>query len=107
MIRITDFMGQANTNLFNFRYYDLNSFEMYVNGREIAAEGLSLDMSSDKTALMSYRTLFEGSGIYHSNSGLLITPAMYINEYFMLVFDLTPDLAASEGHTSELVSGQI
>jgi len=50
---------------------------------------------------MGYRTLFEGSGIHHSNSGLQITPDKYINEFFMLVFDLTPDLAASEGHTSE------
>ena len=48
-----------------------------------------------------YRTLFEGSGIHHSNSGLQITPDNYINELFMLVFDLTPDLAASEGHTSD------
>ena len=26
---------------------------------------------------------------------------MYINGFFMLVFDLTPDLAASEGHASD------
>ena len=56
---------------------------------------------------MGYRTLFEGSGILHSNSGLQITPAKYINGYFMLVFDLTPDLAASEGHTSDPVHGNI
>ena len=50
---------------------------------------------------MGYRNLFEGSGIHHSNSGLQITPVMYINGFFMLVFDLTPDLAASEGHASD------
>ena len=32
---------------------------------------------------------------------------MYINGYFMLVFDLTPDHAASEGHTSHPESGNI
>jgi len=58
-------------------------------------------MSRDKTDIMGYRTLFEGSGIHHSNTGLQITPVKYINGYFMLVFDLTPDLAASEGHTSD------
>jgi hypothetical protein len=45
---------------------------------------------------MGYRTLYEGSGIHHSNSGLHITPNMYVNGYFMLVFVLIPDLAASE-----------
>jgi hypothetical protein len=99
MIRNTDFLGQANTNPFNFRHYDLNSFAMYVNGRQIPAEGLSIDMGSYKTTLTGYRTLFERSGIHHSNSGLLITPDMYIKGYFMLVFDLTLDLAASEGHS--------
>jgi len=52
-------------------------------------------------------TLFEGSGFHHSISGLQITPAMYINGYFMLVFDLTPDLAASEGHASDFAHGHI
>jgi hypothetical protein len=107
MIRNVDFLGQANTNPFNFRHYDLNSFAMFVTGKQIPPEGLSLDMSHEKTAIMGYRTLFEGSGIHHSNSGLLITPEMYIKGYFMLVFDLTPDLAASEGHTSDPVSGHI
>jgi hypothetical protein len=32
---------------------------------------------------------------------------MYINEYFMLLYDLTPDLAASEGHTSPVEVGTI
>ena len=47
-------------------------------------------MGHEKTSVMGYRTLFEGSGIYHSNSGLHIIH-MYINGYFMLLFDLTPD----------------
>jgi len=53
------------------------------------------------------RTLLEGSGIRHSNSGLQITPAKYINGYFMLVYDLTPDLAGSEEHISDPAHGKI
>ena len=76
---------------------------MYITGKQVPPEGLSLDMSREKSAFIGYRTLFEGSGIHHSNTGLQITPAKYtcINGYFMLVFDLTPDLAASEGHISD------
>jgi hypothetical protein len=32
---------------------------------------------------------------------------MFINGYFMLVYDLTPNMAASEAHTSSPVNGNI
>ena len=67
---------------------------------------MNLLTGNEKAAVMGYRTLFEGSGIHHSNSGLQITPDKYINGFFMLVFVLTPDLAAS-GHTSDPVTGHI
>ena len=58
-------------------------------------------------SVMGYRTLFEGSGIHHSNTGLQITHDMYINGYFMLLFDLTADHAASDSHTSLPENGNI
>ena len=36
-----------------------------------------------------------------------MTHDMYINGYFMLLFDLTPDRGASEGHTSHPENGSI
>jgi hypothetical protein len=66
-----------------------------------------LQMSHEETSVIGYATLFEGSGIHHSNTGLQITHDKFINGYFMLVFDLTPDPAASEGHTSSPVNGNI
>jgi hypothetical protein len=56
---------------------------------------------------MGYNTPFEGSGIHHSSHGLQITHDMYIKGFFLLAFDLNPDRAASEGHTSHLQSGSI
>ena len=64
-------------------------------------------MDHENTSVMGYRTLFEGSGIYHSNAGLQITHDMYIAGYFLLFFELTTDLSASEGHTSHMDSGNI
>jgi hypothetical protein len=64
-------------------------------------------MGHEKTSVRGYATLFEGSGIHHSNSGLQITHDMYINGLFMILHDLTPDLAASEGHASPRISGDI
>ena len=75
---------------------------MYVNGKQIPSESLSLDISHEKTSVKSYATLFEGTGIHHSNSGLQITHNMYINGFFVIVYNLTSDLATSEGHISPL-----
>jgi len=62
-------------------------------------------MDHEKTSVLGYRTLFEASGIHHSKTGLQITHNMYINDYFMLFFDLTTDSGASEGHTSHPANG--
>jgi len=59
-------------------------------------------MSHKKTSVEGYAALFEGTGIHHSNLGHQITHHMYINGFFVIVYDLTPDLAASEGHISPL-----
>jgi len=79
-----------------------------VNGKHFPSEGLSLGMDHEKTSIMGYRTLFEGCGIHHSNAGHQITHDMFIKVYLMLLFDITPDRGASEGHTStsnKVISG--
>ena len=107
MVKNSYFLGSVTTNPYNFRHYDLSSFALNVNGKQIPTEGLSLGMDHEKTSVMGYRTLFEGSGIHHSNSGLQITHDMYIKGFFMLLFDLTPDRGASEGHTLHPDNGNI
>jgi len=96
----------VDTNPYKFRH-DISEFSLYVNGRRVPSEGLSLDMDHEKTSVMGYRTLYEGSGIHHSNTGLQITHDMYINGFFLLLFDQTPDHAASEAHTSLPENGNI
>jgi len=95
------------TNPHNFSHYDLSSHALNVNGRQILTEGLSLGMDHEKTSVMGYRKLFEGSGIHQSNSGLQISHDIYTSGYFMLLFELTPDRAVSEGHTSHPDKGNI
>ena len=47
----TDFLGTMSTNQFKFRHFELNHFAMYVNGRQVPPEGLTLDMSPRKLLL--------------------------------------------------------
>jgi hypothetical protein len=107
MMKNTDFLGSMDSNPYNFRHYDMTNFSLFVNGKQYPNEGLSMDMSHEKSSVLAYNTLFEGSGIHHSNAGLQITHDMYINGYLMLFFDLTPDRAASEGHVSPADNGVV
>ena len=107
MIKNTDFTGSVNTNPYNFQHFKINNFVMYVNGQQIPTGGLAIGTGHEKTTTMAYQTLFSGSGIHHGNAGIQITHDMFIKGYFMLLFDLTPDSAASEGHTSLPENGNI
>ena len=64
-------------------------------------------MAQDKTSVLTNNTLFEASDIRHSNCGLKFTHDIFIVEIFMLLFDLTHDCAASEGHVSLPDQGNI
>ena len=66
MVKNTDFLGSRVSNPYNLRHYDLTNFTMFVNGRQIPSESLSLNMDHEKTSLRGYATLFEGTGIHHS-----------------------------------------
>ena len=58
----------------------MDSFSLYVKGKQIPSDGLHLNTNNEKTSVMAYRTLSEGSGIRHSNSGLQITHAIYVSD---------------------------
>ena len=66
-----------------------------------------MNMGQEKTSFLAYNILYEGSGIRHSKTGLQLTNDMFIAWYFMLLFDLIPDRAASEGHFSLPDQGNI
>jgi len=73
MIKNADFNVSVDKNPYKFRHYDISEFLHYGHVNRVPSEDLTLDMDHKKTSVMGYRTLFEGSGIHHSNSGLQIT----------------------------------
>ena len=74
MIDNKHFLGSTNTNPFKFNHYDMESSSLYVNGKQIANGGLHQNTVNEKGSVMTYRTLFLGKGIRHSNAGLQISP---------------------------------
>ncbi len=85
MVDNGEFLGSLTTNPFKFQHFDMTYFTLYVNGKQIPSGGLHLETAREKGSVMAYRTLFEGSGIRHSNSGLQISHASFVNVYFMLL----------------------
>ena len=83
MVKNSDLNGSLDSNPFNLKHYDINHFTLFVSGKQVPNEGLTLGMDHEKTSVMGYNSLFEGSGIYHSNAGLQITHDMYINGFFV------------------------
>jgi len=88
MVKKANFTGTMDTNPYIFRHYDISDFSFLVNGKQFHNEGLSLGMEQEKTSIMGYKTLFDGSGIHHSNAGHHISHDMFVNGYFILLFNL-------------------
>ena len=78
-----------------------------MNGKHFPKEGRFLGIDNEKTSVIGYRTFFDGSGIHPSKPGHQITHNMFINGYFMLLFDLTNDRGISDGKTSHPEQGNI
>ena len=107
MIKNKDYSCSLDTNPFYFSHLNLKHFTLSYNGRPIPSEGLPLYMSHEKTWVLDYNILFDGSGIRHSNVGLQVTHRLFMARYFMLLFDLTTGSAASECHISLPHQGNI
>ena len=107
MIRNADVVGSQDTKPYNLRHYIIIDFSLLKSGKRVPSEGLSLNIDHEKTSVIGYRTVFEVSSIHQSKSGLQVTHPMYIIGYFIVIFDLTPNRNASEGHKTHRENGNI
>jgi len=51
MMKNADFNGSVHTSPYKFRHYD-SEFSLYVNGKRVPSEGLTLDMDNEETSVM-------------------------------------------------------
>ena len=88
------FNGTLSTNPFNFQHFNYNFFTLYVDGVQIPGKPLQPDFENNKY-ITAYHTLFSGTGIHYMDEGNNISREEYPQGYALLVFDITPDAAAS------------
>nr|CAD7194727.1 unnamed protein product [Timema douglasi] len=106
MVSNDAFVGSLNTNSFQLIHRNLDRFVLYVNGIKKHLPIL-INFDNVGTSTLTYNTLFSGLDIHHQNNGHLITRDMFNKGYFILAFDLTPDSAGQDSHTSLQTEGNV
>uniref|UniRef100_A0A336MPY8 CSON004537 protein n=1 Tax=Culicoides sonorensis TaxID=179676 RepID=A0A336MPY8_CULSO len=93
MVSNTAYSGNYTRNPFYFKHYGLLTFGLYVNGNLISGKPIVFEHSdvTGEVLTKGYETLFSGTGINFADKGHLITPQLYKDCYFLLMFDLTAD----------------
>lgn len=101
------YTGKKSKNPFNFKNNKIISFALYMNGVQIPNDPIFMDFTVGNCYSRAYSTLFASSGILHTSQGNLITKDMFKNGFFMLAFDLTPDMSSSATCSSLLSQGNL
>ncbi|KAK3933085.1 hypothetical protein KUF71_017346 [Frankliniella fusca] len=89
--------GDYARNPYNFQHFNLNYLQLHVDGQAVPSHPLTPDFSKD-LYMECYNTLFSGTGIHWKDEGNGISWSDYPKGNTLFVFDLSPDLSASEPH---------
>jgi hypothetical protein len=89
--------GDYTRNPFKFQHFNLNYLQLHVDGQPVPSQPLTPDFSKD-LYMECYNTLFTGTGIHWKDEGNGISWSDYSKGNTLFVFDLSPDMSASEPH---------
>ncbi|KAK3929578.1 hypothetical protein KUF71_003585 [Frankliniella fusca] len=100
------FNGDYARNPFRFQHFSLNYLQMHVEGQPVPSQPLTPDFSKD-LYMECYNTLFTGTGIHWKDEGNGISWSDYPKGNTLFVFDLSPDMSASEPHWNHQKQGAL
>ena len=92
-----NFNGSLETNPFKASHHDINYFCIRHNGVQVPSSAYSIDFDKDHYVRL-YRDFCSNIGQNNNDTGTLITPETYKNNYCFLSVNLNPDACTSE-HT--------
>ena len=97
--------GTINANPFKFEHFNLNHFQMYINGDPLLTEAFQPDFAN-LNFFREYRWFMDNLGWAHDKESNGVTMEEFKTNTFFLPFDLSPDL--SNGATlSQLKEGSL
>lgn len=91
------FSGNYKKNPFTFKNNDLTFLGVYVDGESLPGKALQPKFTPDSALsfIMSYQSLFSGTGLMFHDRGNGISRDEFNQGYAIFCFDLTPDLSNS------------
>lgn len=81
--------GDYTTNPFNFQHFNLTDVGIYINGESVPGRPLKTDFTAGHYS-SAYARLFEASGKWNHDAGLVITRDNFGNGYSLFVFTIDP-----------------
>ncbi|XP_061170259.1 uncharacterized protein F54H12.2-like [Saccostrea echinata] len=81
--------GDYTTNPFNFEHFGVTDVGIYVNGESVPGRPLKTDFTTGHYST-AYARLFEASGKWSQDAGLVITRENFGSGYSLFVFTLDP-----------------
>lgn len=108
MVQSQALTGHLRKNPFNFHHFDLSYIALTVDGRHVPFRPLKprLGGVGSQSFARAYQTLFMGTSRQYHDSGCDIDANDFLNGYFMLVYDLTPDMSgAANSHWTLMKTG--
>ena len=96
------FSGHIKKNPFNFVSCGITSLSIVSGNQQFPNNPLEPDFDNKGASILSYSSLFSGTGIHFGDEGNGISREDYQNGYTLWCFDLTQDhSAASSSHWNE------
>ncbi|KAK3911541.1 hypothetical protein KUF71_004449 [Frankliniella fusca] len=89
--------GDCGRNPYNSQHFHLNYLQLHVDGQAVPSHPLTPDFPKG-LHMECYSSLFSGTGIHWKDEGNGISWSDYRKGNTLFVFDLSPDLSASEPH---------
>lgn len=86
------FDGDVASNPFVFEHFDLNGFQVYVNGEPHFAQPLQPDFDSDKY-FREYRWFLDNIGLGHGSNSVGIDMETFKTNKFFIPIDFSPNLS--------------
>ncbi|UYV63311.1 hypothetical protein LAZ67_2003713 [Cordylochernes scorpioides] len=100
------YSGDFTKNPFNFQNFNINYISLKIGQRVLPNRPLTPQFSEGEF-YRSYIDLFSNMGRYLSSGELNITPEEFQNGLTLFAFDTTPDLCASDLHSSATQNSNI
>ena len=98
------YTGNYRSTPFNFKHFDVNSFQLNVNGRSVPTQALTPDYERD-SFIDAYETLYTSLGLQFADFDNGITPELYKNGCTLYAFNLGSDSYCP--HDDAVVTGTV